>query len=99
MSLTDFLLHSDGVSRVLALALLVLSVGSWVVMLWKWRLLSRVGHDVARSMAAFWQAPTFEERVSVSRSSTAMLAWRRCLKPLCCQWAAHWPRLAIGIPN
>jgi len=61
MSLTDFLLHSDGFSRALALLLLVLSVGSWGVMLWKWRLLSRVGQDVARSMAAFWQATTFEE--------------------------------------
>ena len=52
MSLTDFLLHSDLVSRVLALVLLVLSVGSWVVMVWKWRLLSRVGLDMRRSIAA-----------------------------------------------
>jgi biopolymer transport protein ExbB len=42
MSLNDFLLHSDLVSRVLALMLLALSVGSWVVIAWKWRLLSRV---------------------------------------------------------
>ena len=78
MSLTDFLLHSDGVSRVLALALLVLSVGSWVVMLWKWRLLSRVGHDVARSMAAFWQAPTFEE----ARQRVSQFDRDACLAPL-----------------
>jgi biopolymer transport protein ExbB len=32
MTLNDFLLHSDLVSRVLALVLLALSVGSWVVM-------------------------------------------------------------------
>lgn len=61
MNLNDFLLHSDAVSRVLALLLLVLSVGSWVVMVWKWRLLSRVGHDLPRSIAAFWQAPALDE--------------------------------------
>ena len=61
MSLNDFLLHSDVVNRVLALMLLALSVGSWVVIAWKWRLLSRVSRDVPRSVAAFWQAPGFEE--------------------------------------
>jgi biopolymer transport protein ExbB len=78
MSLNDFLLHSDAVSRVLALVLLVLSVGSWGVMLWKWRLLSRVGQDVARSMAAFWQAPTFEE----ARQRVAQFDRDACLAPL-----------------
>jgi biopolymer transport protein ExbB len=78
MSLNDFLLHSDAVSRVLALVLLVLSVGSWVVMLWKWRLLTRVGQDVARSMAAFWQAPTFEE----ARQRVAQFDRDACLAPL-----------------
>lgn len=61
MSLNDFWLHSDVVSVVLAVLLLALSVGSWVVMAWKWRLLSRVSRDVPRSVAAFWQAPGFEE--------------------------------------
>ena len=60
MSLSDFLLHSDAVSRVLAVLLLVMSVGSWVVIVWKWRLLSRVQLDVRRSVAAFWQAPGFD---------------------------------------
>ena len=67
MSLHAFLLHSDGVSRILALLLLGLSVGSWVVMGWKWRLLSRVARDVPRSMAAFWQAPGFAEVGRVPR--------------------------------
>ena len=60
MNLSDFLLHSDLVSRVLAGALLVLSVSSWVVIVWKWRLLARVNLDVRRSVAAFWQAPGFD---------------------------------------
>jgi biopolymer transport protein ExbB len=61
MSLNDFVLHSDVVSRALALILLALSVSSWVVMAWKWRLLSRVTQDVPRSVAAFWQAPAMQE--------------------------------------
>ena len=61
MNLNDFLLHSDGVSRGLALLLLALSVGSWVVILWKWRLLARVSLDVRRSVAAFWQASSWED--------------------------------------
>ncbi len=61
MNLTDFLLHSDLVSRVLALVLLVLSVASWVVIVWKWRLLVRVGLDVRRCVAAFWQASAFDD--------------------------------------
>jgi biopolymer transport protein ExbB len=61
MNFNDFWLHSDLVNRLLALLLLVLSVGSWVVMAWKWRLLSRVGLDVRRCVAVFWQAPSWDE--------------------------------------
>ncbi len=78
MSLHAFLLHSDGVSRILALLLLGLSVGSWVVMGWKWRLLSRVARDVPRSMAAFWQAPGFED----ARQRVAQFDRDACVLPL-----------------
>lgn len=78
MSLNDFLLHSDAVSRVLALLLLALSVGSWVVMGWKWRLLARVTHDVPRSVAAFWQAPVFED----ARQRVAQFDRDGCVLPL-----------------
>jgi biopolymer transport protein ExbB len=78
MSLNDFLLHSDLVSRVLALALLVLSVGSWVVMVWKWRLLSRVGLDMRRSIAAFWQATAFDD----ARQRVAQFDRDACITPL-----------------
>ena len=61
MSLNDFLLHSDLVSRLLALVLLVLSIGSWVVMVWKAWLLQRAGGDVARSTAAFWQSASLDK--------------------------------------
>ena len=78
MSLNDFLLHSDSVSRLLALVLLVLSVGSWVVMVWKWRLLSRVGLDMRRSIAAFWQAPAFDD----ARQRVAQFDRDACITPL-----------------
>ena len=78
MSLNDFLLHSDGVSRVLALVLLALSVGSWVVMVWKWRLLSRVAQDVPRSVAAFWQSTGFED----ARQRVAQFDRDACVLPL-----------------
>jgi len=78
MNLNDFLLHSDLVSRVLSLILLVLSVGSWVVMLWKWRLLYRVGVDMRRSIAAFWQAPGFDD----ARQRLAQFDRDNCLSPL-----------------
>lgn len=78
MSLSEFLLHSDLVSRVLALLLLTLSVGSWVVMAWKWRLLSRAMRDVPRCVAAFWQATGFEE----ARRSVAQFDRDDCVLPL-----------------
>jgi biopolymer transport protein ExbB len=78
MSLNDFLLHSDIVSRLLALALLVLSVGSWVVMVWKWRLLQRAGLDVRRSIAAFWQAPALD----AAQQRVAQFDRDACIAPL-----------------
>ncbi len=78
MGLNDFLLHSDVVSLSLAFMLLALSVGSWVVMGWKWRLLSRVSQDLPRSVAAFWQAPSFED----ARQSVAQFDRDFCVLPL-----------------
>jgi biopolymer transport protein ExbB len=78
MNLSDFLLHSDAVSRLLALVLLALSVGSWVVILWKWRLLTRVGLDVRRSVAAFWQSPGFDD----ARQRVAQFDRDACVTPM-----------------
>jgi biopolymer transport protein ExbB len=44
-----------------ALLLLAMSVGSWVVILWKSWLLHRASVDVARCVAAFWQSSTVDE--------------------------------------
>ncbi len=61
MNAFDLLRQGDAVSKGVALALLVMSVGSWVVILWKAWLLLRAHRDVARSTAAFWQAPSLAE--------------------------------------
>jgi biopolymer transport protein ExbB len=51
------LFQGDAVHNAVALLLLLMSVGSWVVILWKSWLLRRALTDVKRSIAAFWQAP------------------------------------------
>jgi biopolymer transport protein ExbB len=53
--------QGDGISKLVTLLLLAMSVGSWVVIAWKSWLLRRAISDVARSTAAFWQAATLEE--------------------------------------
>jgi biopolymer transport protein ExbB len=78
MSLADFWLHSDPFSLFLALVLLALSVASWVVMAWKWRLLRRVQRDVPRSIAAFWQAP----HLGAARERLPAFDRDGCLMPL-----------------
>lgn len=61
MNAASLLLQGDAVTRGVALLLLAMSVGSWVVILWKGWLLRRAGLDVARSVAAFWQSTSMEE--------------------------------------
>ena len=53
--------QGDAVSKIVALLLLVMSVSSWVVILWKAWLLHRATGDVARSTAVFWQSANIEE--------------------------------------
>ena len=50
--------ETDAIGRAVALLLLLMSVSSWVVILWKAWLLQRAARDVGRSTAAFWQAPS-----------------------------------------
>jgi biopolymer transport protein ExbB len=61
MNAASLLLQGDAVTRGVALLLLAMSVGSWVVILWKGWLLRRAGLDVARSVAAFWQSASIED--------------------------------------
>ncbi|GAB2545542.1 MULTISPECIES: MotA/TolQ/ExbB proton channel family protein [unclassified Simplicispira] len=52
--------QGDAVTQATALLLLAMSVASWVVIVWKLLFLRRARGDVARCMAAFWQAPSLE---------------------------------------
>ena len=56
MTALQILFQGDALSTMLACALLAMSVGTWVVIVWKSWLLRRAVVDVARGTAAFWQA-------------------------------------------
>ena len=56
MNLLGLITQGGIVSQSVALILLVMSVASWVVILWKAWLLHRATVDVARSTAGFWQS-------------------------------------------
>ncbi len=58
MDATAFWTQGDGVSRTVAVALLLLSIASWVTIAWKAWLLARARMGVLRGIAAFWQAPS-----------------------------------------
>ena len=60
MQLIELLQQGDAVTRAVALLLLLMSVCSWVVILWKAWLLRRAALDVQRSTAAFWQAGSLD---------------------------------------
>lgn len=49
------------VSQMVALLLFLMSIASWVVILWKSWLLQRAVGDVARSTAAFWQSASIDD--------------------------------------
>jgi len=55
-SLSAFFAQTDAIGRAVALLLLVMSVASWVVILWKGMVLSRARRDVGRLVPAFWHA-------------------------------------------
>jgi biopolymer transport protein ExbB len=60
MNVIDLILQGDAVSQAVALLLLLMSVASWVVLIWKTWFLRRALTDVATSTAAFWQADTLK---------------------------------------
>ena len=49
--------QSDGVGRTVALLLLLMSVASWALILWKAWVLRRAGADLQMGLQAFWNAP------------------------------------------
>jgi biopolymer transport protein ExbB len=76
MSVLELLTHGDGVSRSVAVLLLLMSVSSWVVILWKAWLLRGGTRDVVRSIAAFWQSASLGDAEQKLRSfDRAALVW------------------------
>ena len=63
MNLAQLFWQGDALARTVALMLLAMSVGSWVVIVWKTWLLRRASGDVARCIAAFWQSASMAEAV------------------------------------
>jgi biopolymer transport protein ExbB len=61
MNFTELFTQGDAVSHTVALLLLVMSVASWVIILWKVLLLRRSSGDVARCTAAFWQSGALDD--------------------------------------
>ena len=70
--------QSDFISRSVALILLVMSVSSWVIILWKGWLLRRAGADIQRGVAAFWGAASIDE----ARQRLQGIAREAVLRPL-----------------
>ncbi len=61
MNVLQLFLNGDAVSKLVAILLLLMSVGSWVVIFWKGWVLRRASGDVRRSTLAFWQSTSFDD--------------------------------------
>lgn len=76
--LLHFWENADGVSRLVAVVLLLMSVLTWVLILWKTRVLQRSRLDLERGLAALWAAPS----LAVARERVAALDRECVLLPL-----------------
>src|SRR5450830_1166088 len=61
MNAAQLFWQGDPLTRGVALLLLAMSVGSWVVIVWKSWLLHRASGDVVRCIAAFWSSASVHE--------------------------------------
>lgn len=61
MNAWSVLTQGDGVSHLVALMLLAMSIVSWVLIAWKVWLLSRSRRDVSQGIALFWQSGNLEQ--------------------------------------
>ena len=74
----DFWGQSDGIARAVVLMLLLMSICSWVLILWKGWVLRRAGGDIARGVPAFWDAATLDD----GRTRLASIDREQVLLPL-----------------
>jgi len=68
MNLAQFFWQGDALARGVALLLLVMSIATWVVILWKAWLLHRASRDVDRCIAVFWQSGNVEDATQKIRA-------------------------------
>ena len=68
MNASELLRQGDAATAGVALALLLMSVGSWVVILWKAWLLHGAHRDVARSTGVFWQSASLDDGLQSLRA-------------------------------
>ena len=61
MDVLEFFLAGDALARVVAVVLLVLSVASWVLIVWKTWLLRSTARHCQRAIGAFWQSATVSD--------------------------------------
>ena len=61
MNFLSLVTQGGAVSVIVAVVLLLMSIASWIVILWKAWLFKRAAGDVARSIAAFWQSASVAE--------------------------------------
>jgi biopolymer transport protein ExbB len=76
--LAQFIERSDGIGRIVALLLLLMSIASWVVILWKIVVLRRARRDIGRAVPAFWDAASLDD----GRARLQGLDRERLLGPL-----------------
>jgi biopolymer transport protein ExbB len=79
--MTDFLgfwSGADSVGRIVALALLLMSVCSWTLIVWRSVTLFRARRSLTRALPAFWAAPDWQ----TARSQASALDPERVLLPL-----------------
>ena len=80
----QLLTEADAISRLVALSLLLMSVASWVVIVWKAALLWRIHRSLPRSVAAFWQSPDLplaEQRLAAFDHPRVLLPLLQAARP------------------
>ncbi|WP_290866687.1 MotA/TolQ/ExbB proton channel family protein [Aquabacterium sp.] len=75
---THFWEQGDAIGRAVAIMLLLMSIGAWVVIFWKGWLLARARRDLAHGAKAFWQAPDLDQ----GRATLAAIDREAVLLPL-----------------
>ncbi|MDQ6685087.1 MAG: MotA/TolQ/ExbB proton channel family protein [Pseudomonadota bacterium] len=74
----SFWAQGDAITRAVAVLLLAMSIGAWVLIFWKGWLLRRVHVDLRRAVPAFWAAPS----LAVAREQMTAFDREGVLRPL-----------------